>query len=85
MIIGSENALAEKVTDANTAPTTLPNARYFASSTVVGTPSVGKNTVTMTAARAQTRKMMSSTNAKTISLPKCRRKAARRLRARSGG
>ena len=40
---------------------------------------------TMTAARAHTRKMISSASAKIISLPRWRRNAARRLRIKSGG
>ena len=84
MIIGSEKALAENVTDAKTAPTMEPNPRYVAQSRTVASPSVGKNTVIMTAARAHTRKITSSTSAKIISLPKWRLNAARRLRAKSG-
>ena len=68
MIMGSEKALAENVTAAKTAPIDVPKPKYPSQSRIVGSPSVGKNTLTITAARAQTRKMMSRTSAKIISV-----------------
>jgi len=85
MIIGNENALAEKVMVAKTAPMVDPKAKKLSSCIFVISPSVGKNTLTMTAALAQTMNMTRRTRAKTISLPKLRFKAARMLRAIKGG
>ena len=70
MIMGSEKALAENVTAAKTEPTAEPKPRYMTQSFMLGLPSVGKNTLTMTAARDHTRKMTSRASANTISLPK---------------
>ena len=83
--VGDENALAENVIAANIAPMVVPKVKKLTSCIFVISPSVGKNTLTITAALAQTRKMIKRTSAKIIWLPRWRLNAARILRVIRGG